>query len=265
MIGPLAVAGGLVHERDEMRSYAIGDIHGHLAQVHAAHALIAADRAACGDTDAPIVHLGDLVDRGPDSKGVIQFLMDGQARGESWVVLRGNHDRMFLGFLRDPYTEDSILSSHVTYLNPRVGGEATLQSYGIPDAFSRPTEDLIGQLGAIPQNHRDWLAAQPAYHLRGEVLFVHAGIRPGVDLHDQVEDDLLWIREPFLSDTRDHGALIVHGHTNIQVATHYGNRLNLDSGAGYGHPISAAVIEGRDAWLLTAQGRMPLTPQRASK
>ncbi|WP_417806437.1 metallophosphoesterase family protein [Thioclava sp.] len=248
-----------------MRSYAIGDIHGHLEQVRAAHALIAADRATCGDTDAPIVHLGDLVDRGPESKGVIQFLMDGQARGENWVVLRGNHDRMFLGFLNDPAAQDPILSSHVTYLNPRVGGEATLQSYGIPDAFSRPLSEIVPLLGAVPQSHRDWLAAQPAYFLRDAALFVHAGIRPGVDLHDQVEDDLLWIREPFLSDPRDHGVLVVHGHTNIQAATHYGNRLNLDSGAGYGHPISTAVIEGRDAWLLTPEGRVPLTPHRGSK
>jgi serine/threonine protein phosphatase 1 len=248
-----------------MRSYAIGDIHGHLDKLKAAHALIAADRAACGDTEAPIVHVGDLVDRGPNSAGVIDYLMTEQAQGENWVVLRGNHDRMFLGFLDHPYIEDPILSSHVTYLNPRVGGEATLQSYGIADAFSRPKAEITPLLGAVPQVHRSWLAGQPAYFLRGEALFVHAGVRPGVDLHDQVEDDLLWIREPFLSDTRDHGALIVHGHTNIEAATHYGNRLNLDSGAGYGHPISTAVIEGRDAWLLTAEGRVPLTPQRGSK
>ncbi|KFE34793.1 metallophosphoesterase family protein [Thioclava atlantica] len=243
-----------------MRTYAIGDIHGQFEKLLGAHELIAEDRAACGETEAPIVHVGDLVDRGPDSAGVISHLMEGQARGEAWVVLRGNHDRMFLGFLEDPFTEDPLLSRHVTYLNPRVGGEATLASYGIAGAFSRPTEEVAQELSAIPQAHRDWLAEQPAYHLRGEALFVHAGIRPGVDLHDQTEDDLLWIREPFLSDTRDHGALVVHGHTNIEAATHYGNRLNLDSGAGYGHPLSAAVIEGRDAWLLTPQGRVPLLP-----
>lgn len=241
-----------------MRSYAIGDIHGQLEKLHEAHELIAADRAACGETEAPIVHVGDLVDRGPDSAGVIEHLLQGQARGENWIVLRGNHDRMFLGFLDDPFTEDPLLSSHVSYLNPRVGGEATLQSYGIPDSFSRPLEEVADELSAVPQSHRDWLAAQPAYFLRGEALFVHAGIRPGTDLHDQVEDDLLWIREPFLSDPRDHGALVVHGHTNIEAATHYGNRLNLDSGAGYGRPLSAVVIEGRDAWLLTPEGRAPL-------
>ncbi|KEO54421.1 metallophosphoesterase [Thioclava pacifica] len=241
-----------------MRTYAIGDIHGHLAKLHAAHALIAADRAACGDQEAPIVHVGDLVDRGPDSSGVIEYLMQGQGRGENWIVLRGNHDRMFLGFLEDPFTEDPILSPHVSYLNPRVGGEATLQSYGIPDAFSRPLEDIAPELTAIPQTHRDWLVAQPAYFTRGAAIFVHAGIRPGIPLEDQVEDDLLWIRKPFLTDRRDHGALVVHGHTNIEAATHYGNRLNLDSGAGYGHPLSTVVIEGRDAWLLTPEGRAEL-------
>ncbi|WGT52181.1 metallophosphoesterase family protein [Thioclava nitratireducens] len=241
-----------------MRTYAIGDIHGHLDKLRGAHDLIAADRDAYGETEAPIVHVGDLVDRGPDSAGVIDYLMKGQQSGENWIVLRGNHDRMFLGFLDDPYTEDPILSAEVSYLNPRVGGEATLESYGIPDAFSRPLDEVTSELSAIPQSHRDWLARQPAYFSRGEAIFVHAGIRPGVAIEDQVEDDLLWIRKPFLTDPRDHGALIVHGHTNIKAATHYGNRLNLDSGAGYGHPLSTVVIEGRDAWLLTPEGRAEL-------
>ncbi|OOY09196.1 metallophosphoesterase family protein [Thioclava sp. F36-7] len=241
-----------------MRTYAIGDIHGHLDKLKRAHELIAADRATCGETEAPIVHVGDLVDRGPDSAGVIDYLMKGQQSGENWVVLRGNHDRMFLGFLEDPYTEDPILSAEVSYLNPRVGGEATLESYGIANAFSRPLDEVAKELSAIPQAHREWLAGQPAYFPRGEAIFVHAGIRPGVAMEDQVEDDLLWIRKPFLTDSRDHGALIVHGHTNIKAATHYGNRLNLDSGAGYGHPLSTAVIEGRDAWLLTPEGRAEL-------
>ncbi|TNF10754.1 MAG: serine/threonine protein phosphatase [Rhodobacteraceae bacterium] len=241
-----------------MRTYAIGDIHGHLAKLRGAHALIAADRAACGDQEASIVHVGDLVDRGPESAGVIDYLMSGQTRGEDWIVLRGNHDRMFLGFLDDPFTEDHLLSSEVSYLNPRVGGEATLESYGIADAFSRPLAEIAPELGAIPRAHRDWLASQPAYFTRGEAIFVHAGLRPGIPLEDQVEDDLLWIRKPFLTDPRDHGALVVHGHTNIEAATHYGNRLNLDSGAGYGRPLSTVVIEGRDAWLLTPEGRAEL-------
>jgi serine/threonine protein phosphatase 1 len=87
---------------------------------------------------------------------------------------------------------------------------------------------------------------------------VHAGLRPGIPLADQTETDLVWIRQPFLDDKRDHGALVVHGHTAIEMATHYGNRVNLDSGAAYGGPLSAVVIEGRRAYELTASGRMRL-------
>ncbi|TMV94585.1 serine/threonine protein phosphatase [Thioclava sp. BHET1] len=251
-----------------MLSYAIGDIHGQLEMLETAHALIEADRAAQGGAGpetlgAPIIHVGDLVDRGPDSAGVIDYLMTGQERGEPWIVLRGNHDRMFLGFLKDPTSQDPLLNPNLTWLNSRLGGEATLQSYGIADASSRPLEEIRKELGAVPQAHRDWLASQPAWHSRGEALFVHAGIRPGVALEDQVEDDLLWIREPFLSDPRDHGVLVVHGHTKIDHATHYGNRLNLDSGAGYFQPLTAVAIEGRSAWHLTPDGRVPLTPTRS--
>lgn len=91
-------------------------------------------------------------------------------------------------------------------------------------------------------------------------MFVHAGVRPGVPLDAQVEDDLVWIRSPFLEDTRNHGALIVHGHTALDAATHHGNRVNLDTGAGYGRPITAAIFEGRDAFILTDEGRVPLRP-----
>ena len=110
----------------------------------------------------------------------------------------------------------------------------------------------------MPPAHRRWLADLPLFHRRDAAIFVHAGIRPGVPLAAQTEDDLLWIRAPFLEDPRDHGALVVHGHTALDAPSHYGNRLNLDSSAGYGGPLSAAVIEGRQAWLLTDRGRVPL-------
>ncbi|MFN7053431.1 MAG: metallophosphoesterase, partial [Gemmobacter sp.] len=105
-----------------MRTYAIGDIHGHLDLLKAAHALIAADRAAIGDTEAPVVHIGDLVDRGPDSRGVIDFLMQGQAMGAPWVVLKGNHDRLFTLFMADPHDSDACLRADLAWLHPRLGG-----------------------------------------------------------------------------------------------------------------------------------------------
>jgi serine/threonine protein phosphatase 1 len=112
----------------------------------------------------------------------------------------------------------------------------------------------------VPDAHRAFLAGLPTHLHRGEVFFVHAGIRPGVPLAAQVEDDMTWIRGRFLDDLRDHGALIVHGHTPVERATHYGNRLNIDSGAAYGGPLSAVVIEGRKVWELTDSGRVRLPP-----
>jgi serine/threonine protein phosphatase 1 len=244
-----------------VRTYAIGDIHGQRDALARAHARIDADRRATGDHAAPVVHLGDLVDRGPDSRGVLDTLIAGIAAGAPWVVLKGNHDRLFARFLDDPDAPDPGLRAGFAWLHPRIGGGATLASYGLHAPADRPLAPVHAEaLRAVPAAHRAFLAACPDRFARGAAVFVHAGIRPGVPLDRQTEDDLLWIREPFLSDPRDHGALIVHGHTALDRATLYANRLNLDSGAGYGGPVSAAVIEGRSAFLLTDAGRVPLVP-----
>ncbi|MBS0564616.1 MAG: serine/threonine protein phosphatase [Proteobacteria bacterium] len=246
-----------------MRSYAIGDIHGHPDKLAALHRLIAADRAACGDGDAPVVHVGDLVDRGPDSRGVLDLLIAGIAAGENWVVLKGNHDRMFRGFMADPDYHDPRLRPDLWWLHERLGGDTTLASYGIAGADERALHDLHDEATArVPAAHVAFLAGLPLYHLRGECLFVHAGIRPGIDLHDQSEDDLLWIRREFLEDARDHGVLVIHGHTPVQGVTHYGNRVNIDTGAGYGRPMSAVVTEGRAVFQLTDRGRVAVVPPR---
>lgn len=240
-----------------MPIYAIGDIHGHLPLLEAAHALIAADMARHGS--GQVVHVGDLVDRGPDSRGVIGFLMQGMESGADWHVLKGNHDRMFLRFLDDPHAPEPGLRADLAWLHPRLGGGPTLASFGVHAPADRPVRAVHADaLAAVPPAMRDWLAARPTQLAFGECLFVHAGIRPGVPFAEQTETDLVWIREPFLSDPRDHGALIVHGHTALDMATHYGNRLNLDSGAAYGGPLSTVAIEGRTAYLLTPEGRIAL-------
>ena len=242
-----------------MHLYAIGDIHGHLGLLRAAHDLIADDMARHGP--GPVVHVGDLVDRGPDSRGVIDFLIDGLAGGADWVVLKGNHDRMFSRFLFDPFEPEPGLRAELSWLHPRLGGADTLRSYGVANAGDRPVEKVHADaVRAVPQAHLDFLAARPTLHRAQDAAFVHAGIRPGVALSDQTETDLVWIREPFLSETASFGPLIVHGHTALDQATHYGNRLNLDSGAAYGGPLSAVVIEGREAALLTPDGRRQLVP-----
>jgi serine/threonine protein phosphatase 1 len=242
-----------------MRTYAIGDIHGHLDLLIEAHARIAEDRRENGADDAPIVHVGDLVDRGPNSQGVIEYLRAGIAAGENWVVLKGNHDRMFTGFLSDMAYQDDGLRADLSYLHYKIGGAETLASYGIKNAADRRLAPVHAEaVAAVPQAHRDFLVSCPTSFMRGDVMFVHAGVRPGVPLDAQTETDLVWIRGPFLIDPVDHGKLIVHGHTAIDRPRNYGNRVNIDSGAAYGGPLSAIVLEGRDAFHLTQNGRVLL-------
>jgi serine/threonine protein phosphatase 1 len=238
-----------------MRFYAIGDTHGQLAMLQAAHARIARDRDASGDAAAPVVHLGDLVDRGPDSRGVIDFLMEGIANGAPWIVLRGNHDQLFLDILTGH--EDNAPA----WLEPRIGGNTTLASYGVRRRTFRSRRAILEDARvAVPESHRRFLSGLPLLHAAPDLLFVHAGIRPGVAITLQDPHDLLWIRDEFLQDPRDHGPLVVHGHTPGDRPEHHGNRLNLDSGAGFGRPLTAAVIEGRDCWVLTDGGRERLAP-----
>ena len=242
-----------------MHIYAIGDIHGHLDLLKSAHHRIAVDMAQHGH--GQIVHLGDLVDRGPDSRGVVQYLMDGVAAGRDWVVLKGNHDRLFAGFMTDPAWRDPGLKPEHSWLHPKLGGAATLSSYGVRSPGDRPIGPVhTDAVAAVPADHHHFLQSRPVSYVAEDAIFVHAGIRPGIALKDQAEDDLVWIRKDFLEDKRDHGGLVVHGHTALDHATHYGNRLNLDSSAAYGGPLSAAVIEGRRAFLLTDAGRVALTP-----
>jgi len=244
-----------------MQVYAIGDIHGHLTLLHRAHDLIARDRAAHGSADAPVIHIGDLVDRGPDNPGVLRYLRNGMARGENWQVLMGNHDRLLLNFIRNPGWHDPGLRAGLNYLHPLIGGRTTLQSYGVDEtALDDPALAQAQAAECVPEADLDFIAGRPRMIDMGAQLFVHAGIRPGVALDQQSENDLLWIRDPFLFDPRDHGPLIVHGHTALPAARHYRNRLNIDSSAAYGGPLSAVVLEGRKAWLLTDTGRVALSP-----
>ncbi len=257
--------------------YAIGDIHGQKAMLDQALALIKAD----GGEDAPIVFLGDYTDRGPDSKGVLETLIAGRDAGRPWQFIKGNHDRFFSHFVQFGHEHDPRVKSGISWINPRLGGVTTLASYGIlsqgdPGFETRADgreylvqyqqngkavapQDIQAQaLAAVPRAHLDFLDSLPLSIETDDHLFVHAGIKPGVALSDQDPEDLLWIREGWLTDTRDHGKLVVHGHTALESPQHYGNRVNLDGGAGYGRPLTPAVFEGRDCWLLTPTGRQKL-------
>lgn len=238
--------------------YAIGDIHGQLSELRRVLALIDAD----GGSNAQVVFLGDYTDRGPDSRGVLDCLIDGKAEGRNWSFILGNHDRMFRMFLESPPQNDPYMMVELYWLHPRLGGDTTLASYGVDAKGTRRVKDVHADaLKAVPQAHRDFLHSLSLYETRGPWMFVHAGIRPGIPISEQTEEDLIWIRKEFHKDTRQHPSVIVHGHTPVDAATHYGNRINLDSGAGYGKPLSVAVFDGTECYLLTESGRQLLTPQ----
>ncbi|EBA13615.1 metallophosphoesterase family protein [Roseobacter sp. CCS2] len=258
--------------------YAIGDIHGQKEMLDQALALIVAD----GGPDAQIVFLGDYTDRGPDSRAVINTLIAGRDAGRDWVFIKGNHDRLFTNFVKHGIEHDTHVKSGISWLNPRLGGSMTLASYGLEgvmhfahrsgtepevlDYFEGPTgqidKDALQAMArsAVPEVHVDFLKNLPLWYQTDDLFFVHAGLRPGLPLAFQDPEDLIWIREPFLGSRADFGRLVVHGHTALDHPQHFGNRVDLDGGAGYGNPLIPAVFEGRDCWLLTDQGRVPLTP-----
>jgi len=237
--------------------YAVGDIHGHLDWLEDVLARIDAD----GGPEAEIVFMGDFVDRGPDSRGVVERLRAGVAEGRPWHVLRGNHDRMFCRFVRDGNEHDAQILSGKGWLHPALGGVETLGSYGVAASDDGDKAAILAAArAAVPEDHLAFLESRPlTLELDGK-LFVHAGLRPGVELADQDEDDLIWIRAGFL----DHGDpfpwLVVHGHTALDHPEHFGNRVDLDGGAGYGRRLWAAVFEGDDCWLLDNGTRVPLVP-----
>ena len=208
--------------------YAIGDIHGQLGMLLTALERIEAD----GGVDAQIIFLGDYVDRGPDSRGVIDTLIQGKAQGRNWITLKGNHDRMFQWFMEDVPRHDPHMLVGYHWFHERLGGVETMASYGITFDDRTRLQDVHAQACPIvPQSHVDFLNALPVTHETDDLLFVHAGIRPGVPIADQTEEDLVWIRQEFHTHTDPHPKLIVHGHTPVDAATHYGNRVNLDTGA----------------------------------
>ena len=237
--------------------YAIGDIHGHLDQLEIAHARIAKDRAEAGGADDAVIHIGDLVDRGPDSKGVIQFLIDGIARGENWVALCGNHDRLFLDFLAGGDGTHPRIGKGRSWHHHVMGGKSTLASYRIKRMMLEGDASYRARARKkVPEAHAAFLKGLPLWHRAEGMIFVHAGIRPGFPMEAQEEDDLMWIRDPFLYHLGAHEALIVHGHTPVDEPTHYGNRVNIDTGAGWGHELVPVVCDAGDWFALTAEGRV---------
>lgn len=228
------------------RVYAVGDIHGRADLLARLLDSIGRDAAGAGLRKV-LVFLGDYVDRGPDSAGVVDLILGGAPEGFETVTLMGNHEWMLLRFLGDIGAGPSWL------LN---GGWATLESYGVtPSGWDEPSPDELTRVqrdlaAALPARHLAFLRGLAYGHREGGYVFVHAGMRPGVDIDRQVDADLIWIREPFLSHDGDIGAVAVHGHTiapEPQVRRH---RIGIDTGAYMTGRLTCAVLEGRSLRFL---------------
>ena len=214
------------------RVYAVGDVHGCVEQLEALHRAIAHDLADRPVAAALLIHLGDYVDRGPDSAAVVALLAAGPPiAGLPTLNLMGNHEHMMLDALASGDAEAAGL-----WLSN--GGADTLFSWGVPRQ-TKPAD----WAACIPLPHLAFLRNLAMTHQEGPYLFVHAGIRPGVRLRQQVREDLLWIREPFLSAKGDHGMVVVHGHTPVREPVVRANRIGIDTGAVMGGALTCAVLE----------------------
>lgn len=202
------------------RLLAVGDIHGcldHLERLMARVAPTEADR---------VVFLGDYVDRGPDGKGVLDYLIDFGRKFPGTVFLKGNHEAMFL---------DSLAGrNQLLFLYN--GGGATLESY-------REVEGI-----RIPKAHRDFLEGLNLYYATEDFIFVHAGLRPGLSLEAQREPDLIWIRDEFLDSDYDWGRTVVFGHTPVPEPFFKDNKIGLDTGAVYGRVLSCCDVRRKVCW-----------------
>jgi serine/threonine protein phosphatase 1 len=219
---PIAYGGKEKMNRNPL--IAIGDIHG---RPDLLGALI--DDLRSEYTSFTVVFLGDYIDRGPDSAGVVEWMLSDYP-GITKIALRGNHEEMMSRALAD-------ITSPYAAKWATLYGSVTLESYGW-------TPDDGYDLSMIPQAHREFISSRPLFLDDGTHFFVHAGIRPGTALTQQSTNDLLCIRDEFLTSTRDHGRIIVHGHSAYGDGPHiHANRINLDTGAYESHLLTAAAFE----------------------
>lgn len=237
------------------RAYVVGDIHGRLDLLDELLAGIHRDLAERPTSKALIVFLGDLIDRGPNSAQVVERLRSYRRDGIRTVFLLGNHEEVLLRILGG---DTSLIPNWLMY-----GGLECLKSYGIDPRLIGvyPDEKALAIIRlAIPKQHEEFLKTFIDTCRFGDYLFVHAGIRPGVPIDDQVQSDLRWIREPFLTDNRDHGCIVVHGHTISSEAEERPNRIGIDTGAYKTGILTALIVDGTERRYLDT--RVPDGVQR---
>jgi serine/threonine protein phosphatase 1 len=224
------------------RIYAFGDIHGRVDLLHELHAIVHHDAWRRQAPRNVAVYLGDYIDRGDASPAVIDLLLDEPLPGFETVTLKGNHEESMLRFLDDR----SVGPAWLLY-----GGRETLASYGVRPPFSgndeRELERAQRELRVrLPERHRRFLARLRLTHEEGDYLFAHAGVRPGVPLDQQQEQDLLWIRDEFLFSDAEFGKIVVHGHTISERPDVQRNRIGIDTGAFASGRLTCLVLEGTD-------------------
>lgn len=227
-----------------VRVYAIGDIHGRADLLTALFERIDASLKASPVRRAFHVFLGDYIDRGPNSREVVDALVARKQR-HTMVYLKGNHESYALQFLNDP----SVLSEWSS-----AGGTSTLLSYGVKPSTrnERRQDQHVAQAFhlALPERHRQFLQNLKLSFICGDYFFTHAGVRPGIVLRKQREQDLLWIREDFLLHEEDFGKVVVHGHTPVLEPDVRPNRINIDTGAYATGRLTCLVLQGDEMSIL---------------
>jgi Calcineurin-like phosphoesterase len=221
------------------RVYAVGDIHGRRDLLDQTHRAILTDAGSASGLEKVCVYIGDYVDRGNDSRGVVDTLLSAPLVGFRTVHLLGNHEDMMLRCLEDSSSIPLWMAN---------GGDATLSSYGVDwrrHADSGDFETLRAAFRiAVPVSHLRFLRGLTPSHVEGDYLFVHAGIRPGRDIGQQDLQDLIWIRDEFLSSDTDHGNVVVHGHSISPEPDLRDNRIGIDTGAFATGKLTCLVLDG---------------------
>jgi serine/threonine protein phosphatase 1 len=220
---------------DGLLVYAIGDVHGRFDLLEAMAKKIAADLSAAPASRSVEIFLGDYVDRGPQSREVVEWLIETPPLANERICLLGNHEEMMLRALADPSEFKLWL------LN---GGEATLASYGLRSVPTDPVALQATCAAAIPASHLKFLAGLPRKAEFGTYLFVHAGIDPSRPLSEQDPRDLVWIRGRFLNSNADFGRIVVHGHTPVEEPDIRRNRIDIDTGAVFSERLTCLALEG---------------------
>ena len=227
------------------RAYVVGDVHARLDLLEDLLAKIHAELQHHPSRKSLLVFVGDLIDRGPSSAQVLERLRTYRRQGVQTVFLLGNHEEVLLRIIGG----NSELITKWRWF----GGAECLRSYGVdPAEIGRLSgADAVAAVrAAIPREHVEFLETFADSCRFGDYLFVHAGIRPGIQLELQSQSDLRWIREPFLFDETDHGFVVVHGHTIREEPEELTNRIGIDTGAYRTGVLTALAIEGTERWFL---------------